>query len=100
MCTWPWAWAYIAGENPNSSPPAAAAQWLGTQRRMARYPHQADSPRAAMLTRLKVNTGPRVSVSGASRTPGSTSEVFHSTLTPSGAFSQVVTNGFSPCSIA
>src|SRR5215217_2265879 len=60
--------------------------------------HQADRASASASSRLNVSTGPKVVVIGASSSPGSSSEVFHITLTPSGTLMWVVNSGFAPCS--
>jgi hypothetical protein len=49
---------------------------------------------------LNVSTGPNAVVIGASSSPGSSREVFHITLTPSGTLMWVVNSGFRPCSRA
>src|SRR5829696_171339 len=59
--------------------------------------HQADRPRPRVSSRLKLSTGPKAKVTGASSRPGSSSEVFHITLTPSGTFMWVVNSGLRPC---
>ena len=56
-------------------------------------------PRVSRIVRL--TCGPASSVTGASRIPGSSREVFHIRLMPRGAFIAVVTSaGRCPCATA
>src|SRR4029450_1781387 len=62
--------------------------------------HQADRAGPRASSRLKLSTGPKMVVIGASSSPGSSSDVFHITLTPSETLMWVVKSGFRPCSRA
>jgi hypothetical protein len=87
-----------AGENPYTAPPMAAALTLAPHRLSTKNGLAAEPAKLAVTMTVRLVCGPASSVTGASTSPGSSSEVFHIRLMPCGAFSPVVTRaGSRPC---
>ena len=74
---------------------------LTSQRRSTRNRLAAEPANPTVIRTVSEVCGPSSSVTGVSRTPGSSSEVFHMRLMPCGAFMAVVTRaGSLPCATA
>ena len=74
---------------------------LTPQRRSTKNMLAAEPAKPSVTKTVRVVTGPASSVTGVSRTPGSSIEVFHIRLTPCGAFTAVVVSaGSPPCATA
>ncbi len=65
---------------------------LTCQRRSTTNIAAAEPAKPTVVRMVRLTCGPASSVTGASRTPGSSSEVFHIMLTPVGAFMALVTS--------
>ncbi len=90
-----------AGENPYTAPPRPAATRLAPHRRSTQNKLAAEPAKPAVSRMVRLVCGPASSVTGASRIPGSRTDVFHIRLMPCGAFSPVVTRaGSRPCETA
>ena len=68
----------------------AAAVRLAPHRRSTRNRLAAEPANPSVSTRVRVTCGPASHVTGASSTPGSSSDVFHIRLMPCGGFSAAV----------
>ena len=84
--------ATSAGENPYTAPPIAAAVMLAPHHLSTQNKLAAEPAKPKVSSRFRLAHGPASSVTGASRTPGSSIDAFHIRLMPCGAFSPVVTS--------
>ena len=91
-------WLTSPGAKPANPPPTAAASRLRvTWRHSTAYQPAAVAASPRVSSRSSATAGPNSRVTGTSGTVSPSRPVLASMLTPSGAFTIGVRNGFSPC---
>jgi hypothetical protein len=82
----------MPGEKPNTAPPRPAPSTLAPCRRSSQYMAAAEPAYPSVTRTVRLASGPASSVTGASATAGNSTELFHISGKPYGAFSAVVTS--------